>query len=289
LPGCARDTGGIPGVPIAPLDGTQVAALQEGVRSVPNPTDIPGTPTHDAWRVGLGRLQQALANPPAGFESAEGYIVLMTDGMPTVTLDCLASYGCRNVGGSPGGVDSAEWQEIITDVATTAASTGIHTFVIGVPGSEEDGDVPVINGQKDYEPRSMLSALAIAGQTATDGCQANGPNYCHIDMVETDDFVSSLKAVVGDIASSVVSCQYPVPDVGIENVFVNPDDVVMNYLPGGQEPAIALLQSRDNCGSGSWYYNEDQTMITLCDSVCTTVRNDPLAEMQVFFGCLVPV
>ena len=142
---------------------------------------------------------------------------------------------------------------------------------------------------KDYEPRSMLSALAIAGQTATDGCQANGPNYCHIDMVETDDFVSSLKAVVGDIASSVVSCQYPVPDVGIENVFVNPDDVVMNYLPGGQEPAIALLQSRDNCASGSWYYNEDQTMITLCDSVCTTVRNDPLAEMQVFFGCLVPV
>jgi hypothetical protein len=284
LPGCADDTGG---VPIAPLDAAQVQALQDGARAVPNPTDIPGTPTHDAWRVGLIRLQQALNNPPPGYENARGYIVVMTDGMPTLALNCSPSYGCLNSNGSPGGVDSTQWQEIIDDVAQSTAATQIETFVIGVPGSEDDRDVPVVNGQKDYVARDMLSALAVAGQTAADGCSLTGPNYCHIDMVETDDFVTSLRTIIGEIASSIVSCEYAVPELPPEqNVFVNPEDVAVHYYTGTATDPIPLARSTDGCASGEWMYNDDQTNIILCDSSCTTVRNDPTARIEVYFGCV---
>ena len=157
-PGCAEDTGG---VPVAPLDAAHVAALQAAAQAIENPTNPAGTPTHDAWRVGLARLQAALVSPPAGFEGARGYLVLMTDGMPTHTIECGDSYGVRNDTGQAG-VDSAEWQDLLNDVAGTTAAAQIRTFVVGVPGSEEVGDVPVIGGAKDYVPRDMLSQMAIA-------------------------------------------------------------------------------------------------------------------------------
>ena len=285
LPGCARDVGAL-SVPIAPLDAAQVQALQEGAASVPNPTNIPGTPTHDAWRVGLARLRTALASAPP---LTRGYLVLMTDGMPTLTFDCGPSYGCTQSGGSPGGVDSSQWQQILDDVANTTATTGIDTFVVGVPGSEENGDVPEINGRKDYVPRDMLSMLAIAGHTAAEGCSPTGPNYCHIDMTVTDDFVSSLRNVIGTIAQSIVSCEYQVPEVNITNVFVNPEDVAVNYYVGGAETPLILTRSMDGCATGAWVYNDDMTVITLCDAACTNVRNDPAARIEVDFGCLVPL
>lgn len=288
LSGCADDVGG---VPIAPLDAAQVAALQDGARNVPNPTNLGGTPTHDAWLVGLARLQAALANPPAGFENARGFLVLMTDGMPTLARGCSPSYGCLNYGGSPGGVDAAQWQDIIDNAEQVRAETGIQTFVIGVPGSESNRDVPEINGQKDYVPRDMLSALAMAGGTAADGCSPTGPtNYCHIDMVDTDDFVSSLQTIIGNIASSVVSCDYAVPDIPPEkNEFIDPDQVDIHCYAGGAEPFIALNRSMDDCASGEWLYNEDQTAITLCDQTCATVRADADARIEVYFHCVGPL
>ena len=285
--GCMDSSGG---VDIGPMsDPAQVAALQAGVQAVPNPTTPPGTPTHDAWREGLRRVQEALADPPPGFENARGYIVLVTDGMPTHTIDCGPAYGM----GDPGGriaVDAAQWQEIIDDVGDTAAATGIQTFVVGVPGSENDNQVPMINGQLDYVPRGKLSELAVAGGTAIDGCSNDGNPYCHLDMVDEPDFVAGLQTVIGDIVRSIVSCEYTVPDVPIDNVFVNPDDVVVYYFAAGDTSnPIPLSQSTDDCASGEWTYNADKTVITLCPSACTTVRADPVAAMEVYFGCVQPL
>ena len=94
-PGCEEPDGGLI-TPIAPLDDAQVQALIAGAQAVPNPTTPPGTPTHDAWLVGLDLLREALANPPAGFEGARGYLALMTDGMPTHTVDCGPAYGMNS-------------------------------------------------------------------------------------------------------------------------------------------------------------------------------------------------
>jgi hypothetical protein len=107
-------------------------------------------------------------------------------------------------------------------------------------------------------------------------------------MTQTDDFVSSLRTIIGTIAQSIVSCEYTVPEVNIPNVYVNPDDVAVNYYLGGSATPLVLTKSLDNCATGEWMYNEDQTVITLCDAACTTVRNDPAALIEVDFGCLVP-
>jgi hypothetical protein len=108
-------------------------------------------------------------------------------------------------------------------------------------------------------------------------------------MTVTDDFVSSLRNIIGTIAQSIVSCVYEVPEVPTTNVFVNPEDVAVNYYMGGAEPPLILDRSMDGCATGTWEYNDDMTVITLCDSACTTVRNDPAARIEVDFGCLVPL
>ena len=86
----------------------------------------------------------------------------------------------------------------------------------------------------------------------------------------------------------MASCQYLVPAVPIPNVFVNPEDVIVYYYPGSGTAPIALTRSNDGCGSGEWMYNDDQTMLLLCDSTCTTVKNDPGAKIEVYFGCIAP-
>ena len=281
--GCVNQSGG---VDIAPLTAEHVQELIDGVNAIADPTSPAGTPTHDAWREGLRRLQLTLANPPPGYETAKGYIVLVTDGMPVRTLNCGQAAG-DNIA-----VTEEQFDEYITDVATTTAETGIQTFVIGVPGSENDNQVPTDpsgNGV-DYVPRTKLSEVAIAGQTAIDGCDPVGPNYCHIDMVETDDFVSGLQAAIETVLSSVVSCDFPVPEPQVaDNVFVDLNQVEVNYYAtNAPDVKIPLSKSEDGCVNGEWQFNEDSTLIVLCDSACTTIQADSGARVQVDFGCLVP-
>ena len=109
-------------------------------------------------------------------------------------------------------------------------------------------------------------------------------------MEETDDFVSGLQTVIDDIVRSIIRCEYTVPVLPPEqNEYVNPDDVKVLYFSGGGTTPIELSRSLDGCATGEWTYNADGTQIILCDSACTTVRNDPLAKIEVYFGCVIPV
>jgi len=279
--GCVQPEVG--GVPIAPLDATQVAALQAGVMAVDNPTNPAGTPTHDAWREGLRQLQEALANPPIGYEMARGYLVLVTDGMPVRTLNCGQAAG-NNIA-----VTENQFNEFILDVNETSQTTGNQTFVIGVPGSELTNQVPTVNGELDYLPRTKLSEVAIAGQTATAGCSTTGPNYCHIDMTDpTIDFVAELTRVVGDISVSVASCEYPVPENTNPDLIIDPfAPPLVNYYPGGATTPTPLLQSVGCADGTGWDYTDaSETSITLCPTTCDIVRNDPAAEVRISLGCI---
>ena len=279
--GCVQPETG--GVPIAPLTAPQVQALQDGVMAIANPTNPAGTPTHDAWREGLRELMLTLNDPPAGFESARGYLVLVTDGMPVRTLNCGRADG-NNIA-----VTEAQFDEFIDDVAATSQNTGIQTFVIGVPGSENDNQVPTVNGVPEYQPRTKLSEVAIAGQTATAGCSTTGPNYCHIDMTDPSiDFVAELTRVVGDISVSVASCEYPVPVNTNPMLIVDPFvPLLVNYFPGGSSTPESLPQSV-GCDTGvGWDYTDaSESSITLCPTTCNTIREDPAAEIRVSLGCI---
>jgi hypothetical protein len=280
--GCVDQSGG---VDIAPLTPDHAQALVDGVMAIDNPTNLQGTPTHDAWREGLRRLQLVLADPPPGYETAKGYLVLMTDGMPVRTLGCGQSAGDKSA------VTEVQFDEFIADVQQTTVTTGIKTFAIAVPGAEKENQVPTDPSGIgiDYVPRTKLSEVAIAGQTASDGCSTAGPNWCHIDMVDGADFVADLQAAVETVLSTVVSCDFTVPTLDMPNVFLDINQVEVNYFAStAPDMAIPLSKSPDGCASGDWQFVNDNRQIQLCDSACSTVQADPGARVQVDFGCVVP-
>jgi len=104
--------------------------------------------------------------PATGYELSPKYIVLITDGVPTIDRDGRTIHG--------NGISQAEG----------GAAAGIKTFVMGVVGSDNPQGAP-------YDPLYMLSKLAVAGGTSASGCvpssgvpEASSVNprgtYCHL-------------------------------------------------------------------------------------------------------------
>ncbi|MGC4091081.1 MAG: vWA domain-containing protein [Polyangiaceae bacterium] len=166
------------------------------------------TPTLPAWRFGLEQLK-AFNNPT--FSNSPRYIVLITDGVPTVNAD-----GCTYV--NP--ITQSEYDSQVDIVSNEGSSANAKTFVVGVLGSEQTGNAT-------YDPRYMLSRLAVAGRTEQPGgCTPMSGNvdtsvtpsvvtqpgsYCHYDLSASTDFGGDLAKALGKIVSSVVSCNYSVP------------------------------------------------------------------------------
>jgi hypothetical protein len=135
-------------VPIAPNDDAQRTAMQSLVASV-----LPegGAATHAAYRYALGELAAQAGD-------REPVVVLITDGAPTYSLECI---------GSGNSSEPADVQPIIQE-ASQALSGGVHTLSVGWFEAEVD--------------QPWLSALATAGGTAPDGCS---PDRCHLMVGET--------------------------------------------------------------------------------------------------------
>ncbi len=93
------------------------------------------------------------------------------------------------------------------------------------------------------------------------------------------------------VQGSKVSCDYTVPDPGGGQT-LDPTKVNVDYLPGGNPPAQAILRVNDisackGGGSGGWYFdnNAAPTKILLCPATCTAVQSDSAAQIDVKFGC----
>ena len=142
-------------MPIAALDTTQRDALKNGLTA-----DVMGgyTPTECAYNYALDQVRNWQA--PAEFVDAPRFIVLLTDGVPTVTNDCQ-TLGAIKAGSIP--LNEAQYGGLIATVAQGTLDTGIKTFVGGVPGSDEPQGA-------NYDPMYMLSLLAAAGGMALPNC-----------------------------------------------------------------------------------------------------------------------
>src|SRR5690606_30076251 len=82
------------------------------------------TPTHDAYKHALDNSMR-VTNVPGS-----RYMLLITDGVPTYALQCVGS-------GFPN--DPSPTEPIVDEIAAAAAD-GIKTFIVGSPGSENDGN-----------------------------------------------------------------------------------------------------------------------------------------------------
>jgi hypothetical protein len=297
-------------VPIAGLDATQRDALKNGLT-----VDVMGgyTPTECAYDYALDQVKNWQA--PAEFVDAPRFIVLLTDGVPTVTNDCQ-TLGAIKAGSIP--LNEAQYGGLIATVAQGTLDTDIKTFIGGVPGSDEPQGA-------NYDPMYMLSLLAAAGGMAvpnctpeagtmlcpdstvpeinalgTAYCDQHGGNpqltargtYCHYDLTQ-GDFAEGLRQALKAIKAKLVSCSYPVPAPPPPFVMLNSTTVQVIYKQGGtQNVPLSYATANDCAQGGQWYYSEQDpvtslpTKLDLCPDACAMVQSDLDATIDIRFECL---
>ncbi len=275
-------------VPIATLDATQLAALENSVRTVATGGD---TPTYQAWNHAYGLVTNWTpgANDSAALATAGRYLVLVTDGVPTVGQTACAF--------NQNGISTAEFNAEITLIgnATTASKTtfppnGVETFVVGVPGSNNPQGA-------SFDPMYMLSLLAVAGGTATPaGCVpksgtvlADDVNprgtYCYYDLSQTTDLATSLTSALGNIASSVLSCTYTVPPAPAGQT-IDPNKTILVFTDGATGNTSVVLQNTSStCDKGWQFADSSDTTIKICGTSCTAIQANPKLTLSLVFGC----
>ncbi len=252
-PGCVSETGR---VAIAPLGGPQSEQRAALAAKISDVQLLMGTPTHDAYTFARQSLD-AYQGP------GNRFMLLITDGAPTQTLGCGPLYGDQAVDTNP-----------IIATITEAASQGVRTFAIGSPGSE---------GGRAGDMREWLSHAALIGGTALAGCSLRGPDFCHFDMSEAENFSVALAEGLGAITKQVAnSCTFEIPDTSADGETIAKDATSVLVEWGDGTSSLALRDSSGSCTEG-WVWEEDS--IVLCDQTCIAVQADPLARVSVSLEC----
>lgn len=223
-----------------------------------------GTPTADAYDYALRNI---VLSPAALLVPGDAYILLITDGIPTL------QFGCYNPSGSLSNLAQGG-TEVVNLIREAWSQYNVKTFAIGSPGSETE--------------RWWLSQAAWEGQTAQPGCNAtnrNGP-YCHMDMTEAPDFSAALAAGLQQVASAVSGCKFTIPETsvdGSQQVDINLTNPIVVYGDGHAE-----LVGRDNANGASCqegFYLTGAWEMELCKNTCDRFMADPQARLQLIFGC----
>ncbi len=239
-----------------PIDTLNAGHRDELLQALNDAEPQGWTPTHGAYKHALETFLL-----PANFPGSK-FMLLITDGAPTLTLECVAA-GTGQQQGLPIPVDA---QPIVEEVSS-AREAGVRTFLIGSPGSE-DG-------------RQWMSEAAIQGATAAAGCRVMGDPYCHMDMTTAPDFSAALRTGLSEIANAILSCSYSYPEPPAGET-IDPSRVNLIVSTGTGETQLVMPDQNGECTEG-WQIVGDQ--IVLCDATCERVQNDPGASLQLLFGC----
>lgn len=278
-------------VAIAPLTGAQSTAL---VANVNAQGQIQMTPTQDIWQFGVDHVTAWGTTDPV-YATANRYVVVLTDGVPTVAGGCTETDGCAQ------GISAAQYDAFIAAVGATKTSTNVTTFMIAVPGAESLDQVTCNTGLM-YTPIAKMQEVAIAG----------GTTLIDLTTSATTDFATALAdAITQQIGGSVqtkVSCDYPVP-APPTGQFIDTDAVeVWYYANGGATCAVnaecasglcsptnaanpghcyVRLPRSAGCANGAGWDYTDATLtdIQLCTSACDTAKDDANAKIEILIGC----
>jgi len=260
-------------VPLAPLGGDGSAQRTTFESSLESVSVESYTPTHDAYKYALN--EQLVPYP-----AASKFLLLITDGAPTIDLGCTWPTEPAVTGELYDGAGSEDGvtDPIVAEVQAARDTYGIRTFLIGAPGSQE-------SVESGTDKRPWLSKAAIAGGTDTPGCTVEGPDYCHFDMAESTDFAAELTAGLAAISSQVVDdCTFAVPDDTPGGQTIEPVDTQVIIEWGNGKKSLMIPDGIGDCSDG-WKYNTADSTIVLCDLTCDELRLDPQAVVHVSFGC----
>jgi hypothetical protein len=253
-------------VNIAPLNtpGSAQRLAIDGAFGRVMPVSGAGTPTLDAYQLALEEIYSRSDLP------VDKFMLLITDGQPTYAEWCVGN-GVATVTNPT----LAELTDPIINRISAAQAAGVKTFVIGSPGSEQGADTNI-------DSRPWLSRAARAGGTDLPGCVDTGPNFCHFDMTQSQDFAGDLAVALQEIANELVPCIYDVP------VLDGGTDITTAslFFTKGDGTVWQLVENRAaTCDLGWHYADTAKTQIEICGSTCDKIKSDPKAEMDILFGC----
>lgn len=265
---CIKIDASIPIAPLGKTDSKQRSAFEDGIAQASIESY---TATHDAYTYALEELL-------VPFEGPNKFVLLITDGAPTINLGCTWPGEEELSGGLWDGAGSYDGDtDPIIESIGKAQKSGIRTYLIGAPGSEK-------SVESGTDKRPWLSEAAIAGGTAAPGCTIDGPDYCHFDMTQETDFSESLVSALQDIRGQIIdSCTFalPTPPTGVT---ISPELTQVIVEWGNGSSSLIHADKNGDCSDG-WEYNEDDETISLCTKTCQEIKADTHARLFFSFGC----
>lgn len=257
-------------IPIAPLDalGSSHRTALAGALSAATPAG--GTPMADAYAYAF---EHGILDPNAVNLPGARYMVLITDGQPTIQL------GCAGTGSE---LHPVAFQPVL-DLVTAAEQQGVKTFVIGSPGSEAQSSTGA-------DGRGLLSAAARAGDTGPSGCSDTGPNYCHFDMTTVTNFATGFADALANITGQVLTCDFKITNIPSGTVINNSKLNVVYQINGSSavgDIKLVLPSADSTCpDKNGWYLDpNDSTHVILCANTCDMIHKDAGAVLKFTGGC----
>lgn len=179
----------------------------------------------------------------------------------------------------------------LLDAAYKHGTAPVHTFVIGLPGTDTkptDTDAP------PYYMRRAMSAFAQAGSpdTVPPGCdgtysQAGGDPAvsCHFDLTQGNFNTAALAKAISDARGKALGCVYELPEAsGGGQVDKNKVNVIIT-VGGNAVQLTKRLDPTNPCTSeGCWDYDEDGKVV-LVGKACADVTAAESAKVQILVGC----
>jgi hypothetical protein len=287
-------TSGLPQVALGPTGkdksnapaGVRHDIYQYLVNHGPISAQDDGSPVYDALSSAYSALKLAQADVRIA--------VLVTDG----------GFSCTSLSNRPGYTDlngCPDWEEpdamnALVKGAHDDPSKPIHTFVVGVPGSDSTGQKQGAFDTPPYHMRLALSTYAVSGspETIDPACSkdavfsqggADPAVPCHIDLSQGQLDPAKLGGAIQAIRGQALGCVFSLPDAprgktidkDKVNVFVTLEGAT-SFVPRRKDP-------KDDCvAAGCWDYDADGK-VDLVGKSCKDVVAAADAKVDIEVGC----
>ena len=269
-------------VPVAPLGPTGSEQRTKVKAALENALVAGGTPTDDAFEYAYG---MGLMPGKSKYTYYAPFMVLITDGQPTIQLTCAGTGSTQNP------VDWHPITEFIQKIfsPTDPAVPVTKTFIVGSPGSDAQSTTGA-------DGRPWLSMAArLGGTPRSSDCNDDGqPEYCHFDMSQSTNFAADLSDALKAIIKAAIPCsvKIPAPSGGL-----TPDPAKINVVYKQNvvndvaEKQYLIGQTADPTCAGNidgWYIDpadSTKSTIVLCPTTCKAVQTDKYAKLYVRQGC----
>jgi hypothetical protein len=243
-----------PTVPVAPLAMTRPMLLA-ALGASPNGN----TPMVCA-------AQGTLAYYSTGFPlEGSRNVVLITDGAPT--QECLPEPMCA-IFPVPDLACLLRQERVAQDMVSVAVAMGarlvppVRWYIAGTPEASDQ----------------FLSSLAVTGGTArTPTCRTS--SNCHYSL-RSASFERDLDLALEEIRGRALTCEF---EVNADSGRVDPTRVNVNFTGTGQPTPRVIPRDVDH--RDGWDYANGMRTLVLHGPACDRVRTDPMARVQILFGC----